>query len=475
MSKDLHDYVRASRQQGHSDEAIEQELKKAGWAPADIASALDRMPKPGAMPQAAGLTMHAKLPGTIPLIKESFQQYGRSWKQYVALTIVPYLFGLPAALYFATKGKDVIAETSSLPDLTTIAIIVASITLVVLTQILFYPALLMAVANEGSLGFGGSFRKGLRFFFPLIWVAILSGAVAYGGMALLVVPGIIASVSVSLAPLVLAREEKRGLQALAESGLLVKEYWWAMVGRMILASLLAWLVIVPVSIVLSLFKLASLQVIYSMAINVLTVPLFLILQYRIFSHLRAIKGAFSDEAVAQRRKRYLILAILGVVLPIVFAAVAGFAVIQFASQLIQDYSDSPSSYTYSDEAATPSSDTVISVLPNDNAMPESTEIINEVKRVQTALELYYANFGEYPINEQVITIGDTDNNVLTEQGFGDESILYGDRYMDLSTLKGTYQYQSSDGSTYTITFTLPDADSGFAVGSHKATPEGIMN
>lgn len=105
--------------------------------------------------------------------------------------------------------------------------------------------------------------------------------------------------------------------------------------------------------------------------------------------------------------------------------------------------------------------------------------LSDIKQVQTALELYYADAGAYPVEASAITLGDDTHDVLTEDGFENDTAATGTNVLmkvpknAASPVTTGYDYVSADGSTYTITFELESANGDYAAGNHTATPQGI--
>jgi general secretion pathway protein G len=110
--------------------------------------------------------------------------------------------------------------------------------------------------------------------------------------------------------------------------------------------------------------------------------------------------------------------------------------------------------------------------------------ISDIKQVQTALELYFADQGVYPIeNPTAITLGtDAATDILTENGFENASSPTGSiTYMgqvpsnfESPASIADYEYLSdATGTSYTITFELEGTVSGLS-GTLTATPSGIQ-
>ena len=107
--------------------------------------------------------------------------------------------------------------------------------------------------------------------------------------------------------------------------------------------------------------------------------------------------------------------------------------------------------------------------------------ISDIKQIQTALELHFANSGEYPVNAEFITLGDTTHNALTEDGFESgadiapgESVYMGlvPKNLERPETIADYRYRSTDGNTYELLFELESDIAGLS-GQLTATPSGI--
>lgn len=107
--------------------------------------------------------------------------------------------------------------------------------------------------------------------------------------------------------------------------------------------------------------------------------------------------------------------------------------------------------------------------------------ISDIKQVQTALELHFADVGLYPVEATAVTLGDANHDVLSENGFeasaslpGGVSVFMGQVPSNINQPAGiaAYEYTSADGTTYTITFELEGTVAGLT-GTLEASPTGI--
>jgi hypothetical protein len=87
-----------------------------------------------------------------------------------------------------------------------------------------------------------SYRWGFRHLGSVILIALLAGLVIFVGFLLLIIPGIIAAVALSVVIPVFVFEGKRGTEALGRSWNLVKGQFWHVLGTILLAAIIAGLV-----------------------------------------------------------------------------------------------------------------------------------------------------------------------------------------------------------------------------------------
>jgi len=133
-------------------------------------------------------------------------------------------------------------------------------------------------------------KKAWEFFWPYLWLSILVGLVTLVGFILLIIPGIVLAVFYSLAMYVLICENIRGWAAAKKSMNLIKNYWWAALGRFIVLLIVIY---VPMMIISGIIGFA-----YQPAANLATVilsliamPFAVIYSYKMYQNLKEIKKA----------------------------------------------------------------------------------------------------------------------------------------------------------------------------------------
>ncbi|MDZ4229884.1 MAG: prepilin-type N-terminal cleavage/methylation domain-containing protein, partial [Candidatus Veblenbacteria bacterium] len=110
-------------------------------------------------------------------------------------------------------------------------------------------------------------------------------------------------------------------------------------------------------------------------------------------------------------------------------------------------------------------------LNNARAKSRDAKRVADIKQVQTALELYYADQNGYPVESPAITLGDASSNTLSTAGLTATADATGTTYMGQVPSNPTpggaaYAYLAATNATYTITFTLEGITGGLAAGAH---------
>lgn len=127
---------------------------------------------------------------------------------------------------------------------------------------------------------------------------------------------------------------------------------------------------------------------------------------------------------------------------------------------------------------------VVVSLNNARKKSRDAKRASDVKQIQTALELYFADNDGYPTDTGVALGDNADANCLSSNGWGLNNCT-GTTYMGYIAgdpgVESGYQYTYigvADGSTYTITFGLAVGTESLSCSTYNstccsATPEGI--
>lgn len=217
-------------------------------------------------------------------------------------------------------------------------------------------ALFDAVTENGEPAGGvvGAYQKGIHYFFPFVWVSFLAGFTALGGTFLLLIPGLLLSIWLSLSLYVLFAEKKNGVEALTASWHYVKGFWGPVFWRLLFLGLVLGIFGFLVNIVaagpalfstfrsglartpeISIFG----QVIGLLYNNFFVFPIGIIYTFVIYRTLKDIKSTGVSETDEPKfKKAILIFIIIGIVGLLALAVLAGFLLSYLIEYLTNPFS-----------------------------------------------------------------------------------------------------------------------------------------
>lgn len=207
-------------------------------------------PPPPPPPSAMGGPQGTIPPKTIgEILSAAFNLYkanAASLILIVAIVVVPLTFisSLFSGVVFrgTTNAQDVVIDRS-------FGLVVAGALITALISVIISAMLQAAILRAAALATIGdpvdpqeSYRFGFKRLGSVILVSVLVGLAVIGGLILLVIPGLIFLIFLSVSVPVLIVENRRGTAALSRSWALVKGHFWHAAGVIIVAGLITGIV-----------------------------------------------------------------------------------------------------------------------------------------------------------------------------------------------------------------------------------------
>jgi len=310
-----------------------------------------------------------QIPKKLPRIQALFTA---SWESYkvragqlaliMLLSMAVILCGMFAGAIVLAVGLGIAAlgsgvaggETGFVPGLMAAAplpvilAILVGVLVVSIVSVYINIMLLLAAIEKPGQSISDLARKSKPFFLPMVVASLLSGLVIYGGM-IIIVPGIFFAIALSFVSYVILTENVRGFAALQRSRELVRGYWWAVLGRVLLLGV-SWMVVsFVVTEILSRTHLVSLQFIWSLAGVFIFSPFAIMYSTEIWRQLVSINSARQGD-LADRWK-YLVPAVVGgliAVLLIVGVTLMGLFAGKSMLSLVDSFANNPSFSTGDD-------------------------------------------------------------------------------------------------------------------------------
>ncbi|MFH1404537.1 MAG: hypothetical protein ABIH21_00370 [Patescibacteria group bacterium] len=268
---------------------------------------------------------------------------GRYWSIMAALFLPMILmlvgmvvFGGLAALVYVVSNGDLIVLSILLGILAFVWMIVFS----VLANVAAY----YSVLAPNRVSFKECLTKGIKLFWPTVWIGALQMLIIYAAICLFAVPGIYLGLALMFALPILLMKGTKGFGAFLQSKDLVKGKWWALLGHMLLVGIVTYLPII-------IFVIPA----ESENVAVFSIAMILLYTYQIFFYtpylmsfiaeqyfwLESDKGGVPEvKDLKKRRIRFVILGIVGWLIAMIFLVGS---IVQFVRFVMT--TDSPMYYT----------------------------------------------------------------------------------------------------------------------------------
>jgi hypothetical protein len=205
----------------------------------------------GALPGAPSAPRVRPLPlrqmGIGELVDGAVKLYRRDWLTLTGIAAL-VLFPLTFIQLWVTQGLvssfDPLATDAEFQAMTT-ELLLVTLVFVGVELLIAQPFLVAAISRaavDAYLGeqvtLGRTLRYALSRLPAILWVSIITVVAITVGLILLIIPGIIAAVRLTLAPAVVVVEDVRGTKAVGRSWNLTGGHFWRVLGTLILSGII---------------------------------------------------------------------------------------------------------------------------------------------------------------------------------------------------------------------------------------------
>src|SRR5882672_1974436 len=190
---------------------------------------------------------NANLPAIQTLFQDSWELFQRTFLSYLKLlglgiaflflgVLIGILISLPVTVI--TIGNHFQIFHHITPFYTTILVLLGLWAVLYLLSILamgvIFPIVsILIFQEEKAESLFDLIKQSKQLFWPYFLTMLLSGVLVFGGMALLVIPGIVIAIFFSFVAYEVVLENQSGSHALQRSYVMVKHYFWQVVGRLV--------------------------------------------------------------------------------------------------------------------------------------------------------------------------------------------------------------------------------------------------
>lgn len=231
---------------------------------------------------------------------DTFEASLKTWWKNLKKIIGIYLWGLLYALIPMVAIAILLGINYWLGDTVGVGFRIATVIISILgflASLYFfiraYIGIFLLVKNDYAGKEKNIFAETRSFFWPYVWLVILTSIFVLLWALLLIIPGIIYSVLYSFACYALFFEDKRGMAAIRRSVQLVSGYFWPVFGRFLFIGVIVWFFSMLLSVPISVTDEHSLfNSIWSGVVQVVSFligPIVLIYTYNIYKELVKIK------------------------------------------------------------------------------------------------------------------------------------------------------------------------------------------
>jgi hypothetical protein len=263
------------------------------------------------------------------LLADSWRLYKKHMNVFALIAVIPFVFGgvrMAIAPYvYNYAGAPVSLAAGSL---------MAVFSLLYLVFIFILPFAMTVAVHEaehgGTPNVNAVYGRAFSSIFPYLAVLLLVVIVTLGGSILFIIPGIIASIYLSLAMYVYIFEGKSNIDALVVSAWYVRNFWWDILARKITAAILIIISMVvfvgifaPVVFALG-FGPAVFQFLFGLFAFLIIVPFSMTYMYLVYKDVKSAQHARGRTGTPE--KAFLREAEMIFVILIIVAAVAAVAI-----------------------------------------------------------------------------------------------------------------------------------------------------
>jgi hypothetical protein len=255
-------------------------------------------------------------PGPIALLQEAWQIYKKRFWTLLGVSLVPLFATLILALALGLLG--IIGGLIGLANsgfaiaflvILIVVLVIAEVLLMAWTQI----ALLIAIANSPeNVGIKECYRLGRSKIYQFLWIGILSSLIVFGGLFLLLIPGIIFSYWFFFSSMIIVFENEKGMDALLKSREYARGHWWGLVGRSLFISI----IILVVSAGFGAIGSGTLGNIATFVLN----PLVMVYTYLMYRNAKTLKGEAAISLKGPDKNTFIAIAVFGIIASIALVA-----------------------------------------------------------------------------------------------------------------------------------------------------------
>lgn len=227
---------------------------------------------------------------SIQLVKDAYALFRSNLVLLVSIALVPMVLSYVASLFEP-------AINTGLVEMTDWFIYLPLLIVSAVASILMSVAMILAYRTP-SLSFSDSYKQAMKYFWKYIILSILLSLILIVGFILFIIPGIIFSVWFAFATFVLVMENAGVIESLKRSKSYVKGKWWAVAIRLVVMSLIAFIIGIGSAAVGSMLP-EMLGGLVEVVVSILMVPYLIAFTYLLYQDVKGGSAPAVEDPSAQ--------------------------------------------------------------------------------------------------------------------------------------------------------------------------------
>ncbi|MEX0877991.1 MAG: hypothetical protein WDZ40_04010 [Candidatus Spechtbacterales bacterium] len=296
-NQEIIDYIKKQLEEGVSETEIRVALRFRKFKEEEIEEAFLYIKSEKIVSQSLEYSSDKMMKGS-EILSRSIRTYKERLGTFLGIVSIPifWIFIILGALFLVT-GKDVVSDDRYAFMAGIVAILVI-IPVFILQQI----ALVLAIKNKDEKRVFILYKQAKDYFFKYLGTAILVGLIVFGGLLLLIIPGVIFAVFYGLATTIVVLENAVGMDALRKSKEYIKRDLWGYLSRWAFMIVIFSIFTIFLSLVLGILFISYPETGQNITdlISWLLMPIPIIYTVELYLNLKALKS--SDVKVEDNKK-----------------------------------------------------------------------------------------------------------------------------------------------------------------------------
>lgn len=246
--------------------------------------------KPMEQKNTAVIEIKKPLSSFTDLVKKSLEIYGKVFWKCIAMMLLPVLAALPTMIIILLM----VGFKNSVAQAIFGLLLFISIIFVLVVAIISQSGLFIVIKrNHEKIDFYQALKQGYAYAWRFFIINLAVSVFVFLWSLLLLIPGLIMAGYYAFAKWSLFDEKFESTAGLKRSKELIKDYWWAVVGRLIILFLIVMVIMIIPSALIEATKsnlLNNIWAIINQVFSIVLTPFIVIFTYLMYRELLSIKG-----------------------------------------------------------------------------------------------------------------------------------------------------------------------------------------